>query len=141
MLRSVLAVVIGFVVTTVASVGTDGVLMLLLPRSITEAQPPPAGLLVGIVVYCFVYAVLGAYVTAFIARCAEVRHALVLGGIALAIGIAFTLPVFLGTSSDPQMPAWYLVLALAQVIPATVLGGFLRARQRRRNAASVKQFA
>jgi hypothetical protein len=141
MLRSVLAVVVGFVVTAAASVGTDGVLMLLLPRAVLETQPPPPGLLVGIMFYCFVYAVLGAYVTAVIARRAEVRHALVLGGIALAIGIASTLPVLLGKSSDPQMPAWYLVLALAQVIPATLLGGYLRARQRRRTSASLKQLA
>jgi hypothetical protein len=141
MLRSVLAVVTGFVVTAVASVGTDGVLMLVLPRSITEAQPPPPGLLAGILCYCFAYAVLGAYVTAVIARRAEVRHALVLGGIALAIGIASTLPVFLGKSSEPPMPAWFLVLTLAQVLPATALGGGLRALQRRRNSASLKQLA
>jgi hypothetical protein len=141
MLRSVLAVVVGFVVTLVASVGTDGVLMLLLPHSIIEAQPPPAGLLVGIAFYCFVYAILGAYVTAVIARRAEVRHALVLGGVALAIGIVMTLPVFLGKSSEPQMPAWYVVLTLAQVLPATALGGYLRALQRRRNSAPLKQLA
>ena len=131
MLRSVLAVVLGFVVTLVASVGTDFVLMVLLPRSITEAQPPPRGLLLGILGYCFVYMVLGGYVTAFIARRAEVRHAVVLGGIALAVGIALSLPVLLGQSSDQGMPAWYMALTLCSVVPATALGGFLRARQRR----------
>jgi hypothetical protein len=136
MLRSVLAVVVGFVVTAVASVGTDGVLMLLLPRSIIEAQPPPPGLLVGILFYCFVYAVLGAYVTALIARRAEVRHALALGAIALSIGIALSLPVLLGRSSDPPMPAWYALLSLALVIPATALGGCLRVLQRRRSPAA-----
>jgi hypothetical protein len=67
MLRSVLAVVAGFFATLVASVGTDIVLMMLLPRSVTETQPPPTGLLVGILGYCFVYMVLGGYVTAVIA--------------------------------------------------------------------------
>ena len=141
MLRSVLAVVAGFVVTLVASVGTDIVLMVLLPRSITEAQPPPTGLLVGILGYCFVYMVLGGYVTAFVARRAEVRHAVVLGGIALAIGIALSLPMLLGQGGDQGMPVWYTVLTLAYVIPATALGGYLRTWQRRRTSASAKQLA
>jgi hypothetical protein len=141
MVRSVLAVVAGFVVTLVASVGTDGVLMVLLPRSVTEVQPPPTGLLVGILGYCFVYMVLGGYVTAFIARRAEVRHAVVLGGIALAIGSALSLPMLLGQGGDQGMPVWYVVLTLGYVVPATALGGFLRAWQRGRAPASAKQLS
>jgi hypothetical protein len=141
MLRSVLAVVVGFAVTFVASVGTDVVLMILLPRSITGAQPTPTGLLLGILFYCFVYMVLGGYVTAVVARRAEVRHTLVLGGIALAIGIALSLPMLLGRGGDQQMPGWYMAVTLGYVLPATALGGFLRALQRRAASASAKQLA
>jgi hypothetical protein len=139
MLRSVLAVVAGFVATLVASVGTDVVLMLLLPRSITETQPPPTGLLVGILCYCFVYMVLGGYVTALIAGRAEIRHALILGGIALAIGIALSLPMLLGRGGENGMPAWYAAVTLGNVLPATALGGVLRCLQRRGGAAPAKQ--
>ena len=141
MLRSVLAVLGGFAVTMVASLGTDVVLMVLLPRSITEAQPPPTGLLLGILGYCCAYVVLGGYVTGLVARRAEVRHALVLGGIALAIGIAMTLPALLGQSSGPQMPGWFTAVTLAYVVPATALGGYLRTLQRRAHAAAVKKVA
>jgi hypothetical protein len=141
MLRSILAVLGGFAVTAVASLGTDGVLVALLPHTITETQPFPPALLAGILGYCCVYAILGGYVTGFIARRAEVRHALVLGGIALAIGITLTLPALQGQSSGPRMPGWFTAVTLADVVPATALGGYLRALQRRAHSAAVKKVA
>jgi hypothetical protein len=142
MVRSVLAVVVGFIVVLVASLGTDIVVMLLLPRSVTEAQPPGTGLLLGILGYCFVYMVLGGYVTAFIAGRCPVRHALVLGGIGLTVGAAMTLAARLGGSGHaPAMPTWYTVVTLGYVLPATALGGVLRYLQRRAYARPAKQLA
>ena len=80
----------------------------------------------------------GGYVTAFVARRAEVRHAAVPGGIALAVGLAMTLAMHGGGGRDPQMPGWYTAVTLAYVVPAAVLGGFLRAVPRRGSSASVK---
>jgi hypothetical protein len=140
MLRSVLAVVVGFMVTLVASVGTDVVLVLLLPHSFTEGKPPSLGLSLGILAYCFVYVVLGGYVTACIARRAEVRHALTLGGIALAIGVAMTLPALFRHGDGHETPGWYIAVTLGYVLPATALGGWLRAMQRR-GAAPAEQAA
>jgi hypothetical protein len=43
-----------------------------------------------------------------------------------------------GGGHDPQMPGWHTAVTLAYVVPAAVLGGFLRAVQRRGSSASVK---
>jgi hypothetical protein len=43
--------------------------------------------------------------------------------------------MLLGRGGDQGMPAWYTVLTLAYAVPATALGGYLRAWQRRRSPA------
>ena len=65
-------------------------------------------------------AVLGGYVTARVARDAEMPHVI---GLA-AFGVFITL-VAVVTSREPA-PVWYQVLNAAVMIPSVLLGGYLR---------------
>src|SRR2546425_11759630 len=83
--RSVGAVVAGFVVVFVLSVGTDQVLHVL--KVYPPWGEPMAGVLfVVATAYRIVYTVLGGYITARLAPHAPARHALILGLVGLVAG-------------------------------------------------------
>src|SRR2546429_9211418 len=84
--RSVGAVVAGFVVVVVLSVGTDQVLHVL--KVYPPWREPMAGALyVMATAYRIVYTILGGYLTARLAPDAPVRHALILGLVGLVAGL------------------------------------------------------
>jgi len=121
--RSILAIVAGFLFTGVLAIGTDAVLM-------SAGVLPPAtervtstGVLLLTVAYVAVYAIAGCWVTARLAPSHPMRHALIMGGIALAMQLAL-LPM-----SWQRTPAWYNLLGLALVMPYAWAGGRLRERQ------------
>lgn len=124
--RSVIAVVVGAIVSIVLSVGTDAVMK--------ETGVFPAsggamsdGLFVLATAYRAVYGVLGAYLTARIAPNRPMMHALILGAIGCAVGI---LGLVVTWNKMPEIgPRWYpiglVVLGWAQAW----LGGRLRVMQ------------
>jgi len=81
--RSILAVIAGYVVLSVLAIGTTLALRVFLPE--ITAQPPPFNYALLILAYITVFAVIAGYVTAVIARRAEVLHAL--GVVLLLFGI------------------------------------------------------
>jgi hypothetical protein len=134
MVRSVFAVIAGFVLVFVLSVGTDGLLMLLFPGQVAEHGSPGTGLLLLVLGYCFAYLVVGGYVTGWIAGRAEVTHGVVLGGLGLVVGLAMTLPALLGLVPVPpeqSLPPWYAVACFLSAITGPTLGGCLRSLSRR----------
>ncbi len=139
MIRSVLAVLAGFVVTAAASMGTDVLLMSLMPAALAKEGPDSVPVLLGVAAYCLAYAALGGYVAAVIARRAEVRHALALGLTFLAVGVTLSLGAAASGGAGPKpLPLWYWVVSMGLVVPATGLGGYLRARQRKASSTSAK---
>ena len=123
--RSILAIVVGFVLTGALNVGTNTVLSRVAP----EMVPPPgtpntntAALLV-ICGYVALFGVLGCYVTARLAPSRPLLHALIMGAIALAMSIPVTISVWNDT------PAWFNVYNLLAVMPYAWLGGTLRERE------------
>lgn len=129
MLRSIAAVVAGFLSIMVLSLGADRVVRAVHPTAFdatggTAAVP----LLVLSVVYVGVFAIAGCWLTARLAPHHPMRHALILG----ALGLAFSL---VGTTiAWDRAPVWYHVLQLALVMPYAWLGGWLG--ERRRTAAA-----
>ena len=123
MIRSIVAVVVGFFVIAALSVGTDLALRSAMPgRFATERMDDPA-LLVLTLAYVFVFAVFGCWLTARLAPDRPLMHALVLGVLGLVLNVV-------GTAQRwDNAPAWYHVIALLMVMPAAWLGGVLRERQ------------
>jgi hypothetical protein len=134
MFRSIFALIAGVVCTTLAVVALDFVLMV----AFGKEGPGGGGLLVLLGSYAACSA-LGGFVTALVAGRSEVRHSLSLGLVFLTIGLASTaffllvpqaVPAAEAGAAAQQLPPWFAVVSLAQVVPATVLGGCLRVWQR-----------
>lgn len=127
MVRSILAVIAGSVVWMITALGMDAVLMSLAPswfgpNGKVESTP----ILLFMMSYSLLFSVLGGYVTALVARRKEVLHAFVLGLLQLVMGVVATVQFF------DTAPWWFHISLLTLLIPANVLGGQLRASQKRR---------
>jgi len=135
LLRSIVGVVVGIIVLTVASFAieavADPVLMHLFPNALPNRaameQSLPASLF--LFFYTSLCLVLGAYVTAWIAGRAFVLHALIMG----AVEFVFT---FLAMLHFANLPRRNFIVSLIFTIPVAWIGGALRARQTTRGAAS-----
>jgi hypothetical protein len=125
-LRSIVAVVAGFLVTAVLSLGTDVVLHAtgIYPPWM---QPMSDSLFVLATSYRLVFTVLGGYITARLAPASPVRHSLILGAIgflAASAGLAAT------WNAGPELgPRWYPILLVVTAIPCCWLGGKIRESQ------------
>lgn len=123
--RSILAIAVGFVLTGALNMGTNMVLSRVAPEIVPPAGTPntsTAALLV-ISAYVALYGILGCYVTARLAPSRPLLHALILGGLALAMSIPVTLSVW----SDA--PAWFNLYNLLAVMPYAYVGGLIRERE------------
>jgi hypothetical protein len=131
MMKSIVAIAVGFVLTAVLNVGTNAVLAKVAPGLIPTGAPvtdPPA--LVLVCAYVAAFGILGCYVTARLAPSRPLFHALVLGGIALAMSIPVTIMAWNDT------PAWFNVYNLLAVMPYAYVGGRIRERQLERQAGA-----
>ena len=123
--RSIAAVLAGFLVVVVLSLGTDQLLHML------KVYPPwgrpmhEPGLNALALSYRLVYTVLGYYGTALLAPHAPMRHVWILGAIGFmmgTLGAITTIPMHLG-------PAWYPIAIAATALPCAWVAGVLyRAR-------------
>ncbi|HEX6371312.1 MAG TPA: hypothetical protein VF006_20505 [Longimicrobium sp.] len=126
--RSILAIVAGFVLAGALNVGTNTVLARVAP----EMVPPPGTpntnttALFVILAYVALYGILGCYVTARLAPSRPMLHALIVGGLALAMSIPVTISVWNDT------PAWFNVYNLLAVMPYAWIGGRIRERELQR---------
>jgi hypothetical protein len=121
LLRSIGAVLLGFVAVAALSLGTDQALHML------DVYPPwdqpmnDTGDNLLALAYRCVYAVVGCYITARFAPHAPMRHALVGGLIGFVLstaGAIATIPLHLG-------PAWYPIALVLTALPCAWLGGVL----------------
>ena len=119
-LKSIGAIIAGFVTVFVFSAGTDFVL-----ESLGVFPPPDQGffvpwMLVLALVYRMIYTVAGGYVTARLAPDRPMRHAVILGLIGIA---AATLGTIVGWNLSAH---WYPIALVITALPCTWLGGKLR---------------
>jgi hypothetical protein len=130
-LRSILAVVVGFVVAMILAFGTDYLLVLALPGMFPKDQPTPTAFLILSLAYLFLYGILGGYLTAAVAGRAELKHGLALGLVFLALGVISTVFTLLAPAGsrppDETPPLWYVACCLALSLPGPLAGGWLRA--------------
>jgi hypothetical protein len=124
LLRSTMAVLLGFIAVVVLSLGTDELLHVLkvYPPWNQPMFDPRLNLLA--LSYRIVYTILGSYITARRAPHAPMRHAWILGIIGFVFGTAgviATIPMKLG-------PPWYPIAIAVTALPCAWLGGALHGR-------------
>jgi len=124
--RSAIALLVGFVVGVVLSLGTDFVLHLV---GVFPALGDPVGSkpLLLATIYRTIYSVLACYVTALLAPDRPMGHALTAGAIGFAIS---TLGAVVTWNKGPAFgPHWYPVVLIVLAMPSAWLGGKLRSTQ------------
>jgi hypothetical protein len=118
--RSIGAVVAGFVMVVVLSLGTD---MLLVMAGIFPPFDQPSlmtnRLLVLATIYRTIYSVAGSYLTARLAPERPMAHALILGTVGLVVSILGA--VVMGEHG----PAWYPWALVVLALPGAWFGGLL----------------
>lgn len=132
--RSVLAVLVGFLIVVILSIGTDMVLHTL---KIFPAlgQPMSDNLLALATIYRTIYGVLGSYVTARMAPNRPMLHALSGGAIGLLLCIVGAV---LTWNRGPEFgPHWYPLALVVLALPQAWLGGKLRLSQLGKNQQPV----
>jgi hypothetical protein len=124
MLRSIGAVLGGFLVFTTLALGASAALEAAVPGAIgAGGRMESTPLLLIVLAYVFVFIVMGAYVTARSVRARPMLHAICAGGLMLAINIVSAAAMW------DAAPAWYHAVLLVLVLPAAWYGGRLRERE------------
>jgi hypothetical protein len=117
--RSILAVVAGFIIVVILSIGTDAVLHAL-------QVFPPLGqrmsdkLFLIATIYRTVYAILGSYITARLAPDRPMAHALVGGIIGLILGSVGAAVTWNRAELGPH---WYPLALVVTALPCAWIGG------------------
>lgn len=131
--RSILAVLAGFVVIFVLSLGTDQIL------HATGIYPPwgqtmSDSLFDLATAYRILYGVFGCWVAARLAPARPMAHAMVLGVIGLVLSLA---GLVVAQKQGPELgPLWYSIAIVAIALPCAWAGGWIRLAQLRSLAGS-----
>lgn len=131
MVRSLVAVISGFVLIFALSLGTDLAIRAAMPALFEESgRTESVAILLLTIGYVGLYATLGCYLAARLAPRRPMTHALLLG----ALGLVFTA---VGSSvSWDTAPAWYHVLSLMLVMFWAWLGGRMWEQETRESTTS-----
>lgn len=121
MLRSAVAIVVGFVYIGALSFGADALLRALLPDAFgVGGRVESTALLLFITAYVALFAVSGCYLAARIAAGHPMRHALFLGALGVIVNVMGTIAMW------DTAPPWFHVVSLLLVMPYAYVGGRLR---------------
>jgi hypothetical protein len=123
-LRSVAAIIFGFLAVVVLSLGTDQLLHVLKVYPPWGDPMPQPALNALALSYRIVFTIFGSYLAARIAPRNPMRHAMILGLIGTVFGTAgavATIPMHLG-------PAWYPIAIAATALPCAWIGGKMASR-------------
>ena len=125
-LKSIAAMVAGFVVVVVLSLGTDVVLHAAGVFPPWDQRMSDALFLLA-TVYRTIYCIAGSYIAARLAPNRPMAHALVLGVMGFIISTAGAVATW---NRGPELgPHWYPVALIVTAIPCAWLGGKLRVMQ------------
>ena len=117
MVRSILAVVAGYLIFALSAFAFFQV----------SGQPPrqaaPMPIMLGSIAFGMVFAIIGGYVAARLARRRPLAH-----GVAVAVVLALGATISLLSTLD-RGAVWSQVAALVLMAPCAVLGSWLRSRQ------------
>ena len=115
--RSIVSVIVGYLIFALSAFGLFQI----------SGQPPhqaaPVSFMFGSIVFGAVFALLGGYVAAWLAKRPPLAHGLAVAAV-LALGATVSLFSTLGKGA-----VWSQVAALALMAPCAALGGWLRSKQ------------
>ena len=120
-LRSIGAVLAGFATWTVLWLASNAAAVAVVPGAFDEnGLTSSTGVLLFFLVASVVYSIGAGWVTAAVARGAEIAHTVALGIVQTLVGIGVQLAYW------DAMPLWYHLPFLALLLPGNVLGGWIR---------------
>lgn len=122
--RSIMAVVVGFLVIGALAFGMDAVMMKAVPDAFgpnDEILSVPVMLFM--MLYVALFAITGCYITARLAPNRPMRHALILGALGLAFNIMGSVQMW------DRAPAWFHIVNILMVMPYAWMGGRIREKQ------------
>lgn len=116
--------VLGYVVMLVAFIGAETALTALAPELMPQTGKPTDPLYFMFkLVTGFFFISIGGYATAMLAGRSEMKHALGLGALSIAMSIVSRLKY------PGDEPLWYSIALMFLAIPAALAGGYYRVRQ------------
>jgi ABC-type Mn2+/Zn2+ transport system permease subunit len=117
MAKSVFSVLVGYLIFALSAFAFFQI----------SGQPPhqaaPMPIMLGSIVFGMIFALIGGYVAARLARHKPTAHGVAVAAV-MALGAAISLLSTLGKGA-----VWSQVAALVLMVPCAVLGGWLRSRQ------------
>ena len=125
--RSVIAVVVGYGVLAAVTFAKFAAIQTFFPGALPAPGVdvfPSTFWLVTVLLSDVALMIVAGYVTAAVAKRAEVVHTLALGGVTVILGLV---SMFVAWG---QGPLWYQVVLVSIAVPAAVTGGSLRSNQR-----------
>src|SRR5690348_15480654 len=122
--RSVLAVIGGYLVMVVVVAGCSVITGKIQPQWMREDVVPTAAYLTANLIYSATAAIAGGFAAGWLATRREVRHAAILAALVFVLGVASA-----RLAGDTQ-PRWYQMILLAAMPLVTIGGGFLSAHLR-----------
>jgi hypothetical protein len=120
MLRSIIAIVGGYLSIAILTMLTFAVLFNFFPGVFSDGFPPLPWVLL-ILALGFVYAVVGGYITAYLATRDRFGHVLALAGMMAVLGISSAI------FSSAAQPLWYQLALIVLGLAGVLLGGRWRA--------------
>ena len=118
-LKSTLAIVAGFALGAVLSLGTDFLLNSLGIMSMQNFKQNSSLIVALVVIYRFIFNVLGCYLTAKLAPNKPMKHVIIIGIIGTVLGILGSVAMW-----DQAVP-WYNIAIILISLPSAWLGGKL----------------
>lgn len=123
-MRSVWAILAGFILIGLLGFGTDAILRMMSPGSFNEGGGTSnTALLIGQMLYSAAYGVIGCYVAASLAPSNPMKHALILGVIGVFAAGAANAMLW------GHVPSWFPIINVLLVLPLAWFGGRLREKQ------------
>lgn len=132
MARSIMAVVVGFLLIGALSVGADALIHQLVPGAYdAQGRLTSVPLLLLTQAYVALFAIGGCYLCARLAPNRPMRHALILGALGLVFNIAGSYVRW------ADVPLWFHLMGLTLTLPYAYAGGWLRERELARQVQPV----
>ena len=121
MIRSIVAVIAGYTVMAVLVMLGFGLIKKLMPEAFpTPAAFPVTGVALIIIGLGLIAAIVGGFVSAWIAGQKKLRHGIILGVVVLVLGIISALV------SPVEQPLWYNASIILAGVIGVILGAVLR---------------